>query len=96
MTFQVSERQFATSRPDDLDDRLVATTGCTAAELSEMLGRSGNPLLIARAIQPMLVDDVTVADLAAALSNADLGDAIRQARALLAPAAVGEHGGVSA
>jgi ribosomal protein L12E/L44/L45/RPP1/RPP2 len=44
----------------------------------------------------MLVDDVTVADLAAALSNADLGDAIRQARALLAPAAVGEHGGVSA
>lgn len=60
---KIGEREFATRRPKDLDEQLVKSTGCNAAELAGIL--QSTPDLAARALVPFLHDDqVSSAELA--------------------------------
>ena len=87
MPITIGGQSLATTRPADLDEKLVATTGCTAAEHRAILAKNGTPFQIARALKPMLADDQrSVGDLATAIGAEDKVFAVRLAVvALLAP-----------
>lgn len=64
-----------TSKPTNLDDLLIASTGCSSSEVEKLLG--GGPDLAARALRPFLEPDMLPGgELAAAIAND--GDAIPQ------------------
>lgn len=81
MSITIGERTLATSRPADLEDRLVAATGCTAAEHVAMLGPTCSAYQLARALWPMLCEnDVRgVGELATEIAESGDGEAIRRA-----------------
>lgn len=82
---KIGDKDFKTARPDNLDDQLVAPTGCNAAEIAQHLG--GTPLanLIAAAVRPFLPDGApSVPELAAAIGADGYDAALAQARALYA------------
>ena len=66
-----------TSKPTDLDDQLVAATGCGSHEIEKLL--AGGPDLAARAVRPFLEPEALPGgELAAAIANdRDALDAIR-------------------
>ena len=74
MTIIICGRTLATVRPADLDARLIASTGCSAAEHAKMLARGGDAFHTARALQPMLddADAMSVADLATLIAGGDV------------------------
>lgn len=55
-----------TSKPSNLDEQLIASTGCSSSEIDKLLG--GGPDLAARALRPFLE--------AGALPGGELGAAI--------------------
>lgn len=57
MTITIGKSRFATRKPRNLDEQLIATTGCSAAE--NLLFLTGQPLpgRVAAAIAPFLGDD---------------------------------------
>lgn len=56
-TVTIGERTLPARRPADLDARLIASTGCSAAEHAAMLGPTSTPGQIARVLAPMLTDE---------------------------------------
>lgn len=86
MNITIGEQSLTTKRPDDLDARLIAATGCTADENRAMLAKVGTPFQIARVLKPMLSDDDRSAgELATAIGEADTFDIRQAVIALLAP-----------
>jgi hypothetical protein len=86
VTVTIGERQLPARRPADLDDRLIALTGCTAAEHAAMLGPTATPGQIARVLAPMLTgrDAPGTAELAALIEAGDPLDVRAQVLDLLA------------
>lgn len=81
MPIEIAGVRYATSRPDDLDARLVAATGCASAEIEHLLVSGADR--IAAAVLPFLAKDApALVDLANAIA-AD-PDAVAQVRALYA------------
>lgn len=71
MTIQIGDRTFSIRTPKDLDDQLIAATGCNAAEHAAMLG--GTPLAsqLAKALHPFLAEDApSVPELAMMIAEA--------------------------
>jgi len=86
MTIQIGDQALDASRPADLDRRLVASTGCNAAEHVAMLSnpaRGATPLQIAKALAPMLATAIPVAKLAEQIAAADVVAIRQQVIALL-------------
>lgn len=72
MNIKIGSRSFAVSRPADLDEQILAATGCSPAEIAAQL--RGEPLadIVARAVLPFLPepDRPPVAELAAGIAAA--------------------------
>lgn len=78
----IGEKQYKTSKPSNLDDQLIAATGCSSREVGLLL--SGAPSLAAAALAPFLSEDKPEpVDLAQAI--ADDPAAIDAIRVLYAP-----------
>ncbi len=52
--FKLAGKEVKTSRPTDLDKALLATTGCSAAEIDTILG--AGPDRAAHALRPFLTE----------------------------------------
>lgn len=63
---------LATARPDDLDAKLLAATGCSVAEVQTWLHGSPDGFYVARALYPFLTgnDAPSLADLAVMIVHA--------------------------
>lgn len=88
----IGKASHKTHRPKDLDDRLIAATGCNAAEVAGMLGGQPSARFVATALTPFLGDDApSLPD----LTDAIAGDGGAQAavRKLYASEPVVEEGG---
>jgi hypothetical protein len=71
MTITIGERTVETKRPQDLDERLLAKTGCNAIEMQRMLQGSPTAGLVATALAPFLAGDPPVlAELAVEIAKA--------------------------
>lgn len=89
MSITIGEHILATQRPVDLDAKLIAATGCTAAEHATMLEKgSAAPYQIARVLAPLLVEPIAMSELADMISVADQGQVVAEVRSLLAVPAV--------
>lgn len=74
---RINGADLKTSKPSDLTEQLVATTGCGPNELDKLLG--GGPHLAARAVRPFLEAEVLPgSELSSAIAaDRDALDAIR-------------------
>lgn len=52
---KIADKELATKRPSDLDEKLIAATGCSAKEIETLL--SAGPDRAARALAPFLDKD---------------------------------------
>jgi hypothetical protein len=97
MTVQIGQKTFATRRPDDLDNRLLAEFGCNAAEVARLL--SGSPLAgtVARALLPFVTeaDRPETAVLATAIEAAGVAAVAAQVLATYARAGADDLDGMS-
>ncbi|MBB5684291.1 hypothetical protein [Sphingobium boeckii] len=91
MTVQIGDKTYRVRKPKDLDAELLATTGCSAAEMEKIL--AGSPLahLVARAILPFIDakegEPVVSQGLAEEIAAAGVTAVSIEARKLYAPAA---------
>lgn len=72
MNILIAGVAFTATRPDDLDKRVIAATGCSVAELEASLASGPVPSLIAELLHPCLsgADVPSKAKLAALLATA--------------------------
>jgi hypothetical protein len=71
MSITIGKTQFSTRKPRDLDERLLATTGCNASENLALISANALPGRIAAALRPFLPDDAPgVAELAVLIETA--------------------------
>lgn len=74
MPIKIGGKTLSTRKPHNLDELLVAATGCNAAETVGALDAYSSPARVAAAIHPFLGDDgPTVQELGASLA-AQMGD----------------------
>ncbi len=79
----IGERKLETRRPADLDAALIAVTGCSASEHAAMLSGGGGPAQIAKALHPMLSEEISLPALGQLIAEADQGDVRKQVVELL-------------
>jgi hypothetical protein len=81
----IGGRKLPAKRSADLDEKLIALTGCGIAEHVAMLGPTATPGQIARVAAPMLTDEdaPSAPELAALIADADVLDIRAQVLALL-------------
>ena len=83
------DKQLATRIPADLDARLIAATGCSAAEHANMIRQRPTPFGVARVAALLADPPVAVGELALQLEDLDAGAMVRLAHdvaALISPA----------
>lgn len=92
MKIKIGGAEFAASRPKDLNEQLIASTGCDAGEIGGMI--AGRPLadLVGRALAPFIPadgrpDPVALADMIGAAGVADVAAQVAGLYAADAPAA---------
>lgn len=87
MTIRIGEKVFETEQPANLDDLLLAQTGCNATEARRWL--KGNPAAgyVAMALRPWLTGDdlPTMADLGAMIADVGAVDVASQLADLYDP-----------
>lgn len=87
MTIKIGAKTLAIRTPADLDDRLVAMTGCTADEIRGQLREGGHPRHVATALYPFLGEDApSVGELASLIANEDMNEVRGNVLALYEPA----------
>jgi hypothetical protein len=85
MSITIGSKTLATAVPADLDQKMIAATGCSTAEYAQILkGRAYTPFQIARGLAPLLAEPMRVGDLAALISESDVRKARLAVAALLA------------
>lgn len=83
---KIGGTSYKTRRPTDLDAQLIASTGCSAAEIDKLI--AAGPDRMAHAVAPF-VDDTDHCELARAIAgDQDAADQIRQLYSDHAPDAV--------
>jgi hypothetical protein len=82
----IGERKLPARRSSDLDEKLIALTGCDVAEHVAMLGPTATPGQIARVAASMLTDEDAppAPELATLIRESDVLDIRMQVLALLA------------
>ncbi|UAK23670.1 hypothetical protein [Sphingomonas nostoxanthinifaciens] len=81
----IGEQKFETTRPDDLDKKILSITGCSAAEVQRQM--QGAPLAhsVARALRPFLpVDAPDVTTLSMMIADAGVVSVAGQVATLYA------------
>jgi len=95
MTIKIGDTEYQTRKPKDLDEQLIAATGCSAAETVNLLASNPLPGRVAAAIRPFLPEDAPpLSELASALA-ADVVSAANAALTLyrsVEPAPMPESG----
>lgn len=86
MAIIIAGKSYATRRPQDLDAKLVAATGCSAAEAQRWLHGSPRASHVAAALVPFMVgaDAPVVQELAALIAADDVAAVAVQVAALYA------------
>ena len=85
MTIQIGDKTFATRRPQDLDAKLLATTGCSAVEAQRWLRGAPRASHVAAALIPFLPADAPpVQELAAMIDAAGTVEVAGQVATLYA------------
>lgn len=93
---KIGDKTYTPARPDDLDDQLVASTGCNAKETADRL--NGSPIAgqVAAALRPFLPKSApSVPELASAITADDLSrirGEVAELYAAKAPAAPAKAG----
>jgi hypothetical protein len=89
---RIGPLQLETAVPADLDARLAAMTGCSAAEVKRMLAGPCIAGFIAKALTPLLADPLARHELTAAIVAVGRDRVRKRVRALLS-AAIKQQGG---
>jgi hypothetical protein len=82
---KIGDKDYRTSRPDNLDAQLVSTLGLSAAEVAQQLAGAPMPHVVAAALRPCLPKDApSIPEIASAISGDGYDDALTEARKLYA------------
>ena len=86
---KIGTATYQVKRPNDLDAQLLASTGCSPAELSQILGASPIAGTVAQVLLPFLPEKERpdLATLARQISEAGIVEVAAAVRALLGDAA---------
>lgn len=71
---KIGRLTLETAAPDDLDARLLAVTGCSAAEIRAILPEATIASFVAQALVPFVKDAPPLADLSVAIAVAGLAE----------------------
>jgi hypothetical protein len=88
----IGELELETAVPEDLDDRLISSTGMSAAEIGRALAAPCSAQLVASALEPMLTAPMHRVTLTRLIANAGVERARRQVAKLYGTAPARKKG----
>lgn len=87
MTIQIGDDTLKIKTPADLDARLIAITGCNAAEIGRIIRGFTIASSLAAALLPFLADPISIPELADKIEAAGVDEVKPAILALYAPVA---------